>query len=114
MAHVNSFPSSKSPIDIWYSRCGAATASALAIRKGWLQAEFSQADTVLHSLRDSDDRVVLDSHYHHQLSGLFRDWIEAEPLNEAVKLVARQPALFERQASPKAQVSRSVVEEELA
>ena len=80
MAHVNSFPSSKSPVDIWYSRCGAATASALAIRKGWLQEEFSQAGTVLHSLRDSDDRAVLDSHYHHQLSGLFREGGNIPPI----------------------------------
>jgi sulfonate transport system substrate-binding protein len=72
---------SKEPlIELWYSRCGAATASAIAIRKRWLQSEFSRGGTVLHSLRDSSDRSVLDSHYHHQLSGLFREGGNIPPI----------------------------------
>ncbi|HSC88038.1 MAG TPA: hypothetical protein VLC09_12235, partial [Polyangiaceae bacterium] len=68
------------PVDIWYSRCGAATASALAIRQGWLQREFDGGSTRLHSLRDSDDQEVLNSHYHHGLSGLFREGGNIPPI----------------------------------
>jgi sulfonate transport system substrate-binding protein len=67
-------------VELWYSRCGAATASAIAIRKGWLQAEFSRGGTRLRSLRDSTDRAVLDSHYHHGLSGLFREGGNIPPI----------------------------------
>jgi ABC-type nitrate/sulfonate/bicarbonate transport system substrate-binding protein len=66
--------------ELWYSRCGAATASAIAIRKNWLQAEFNGRGTVLHSLRDSDDRAILDSHYNHALSGLFREGGNIPPI----------------------------------
>lgn len=72
--------SPSSPIEIWYSRCGAATASALAIRKQWLQAEFNGGGTVLRSLRDAEDRAIQDSHYHHQLSGLFREGGNIPPI----------------------------------
>lgn len=78
-------------IDLWYTRCGAATASALAIQNNWLQAEFSQGGTVLHSLRDSDDTDILNSHYHHKLTGLFREggnippiWAKAQGQDTAV------------------------------
>lgn len=72
---------SKEPLtELWYSRCGSATASAIAIRKRWLQSEFSRGGTVLHSLRDSSDRAILDSHYHHQLSGLFREGGNIPPI----------------------------------
>lgn len=77
--------------DLWYTRCGAATASALAIQKNWLQAEFSQGGTILHSLRDSHDRDILNSHYHHKLTGLFREggnippiWAKAQGQDTAV------------------------------
>jgi len=67
-------------VELWYSRCGAATASAIAIRQGWLQAEFSGGGTVLRSLRDSEDGAVRDAHYHHQLSGLFREGGNIPPI----------------------------------
>jgi ABC-type nitrate/sulfonate/bicarbonate transport system substrate-binding protein len=70
----------QSPTELWYSRCGAATASAIAIRKQWLQAEFNGGGTVLHSLRDSEDQAIQDSHYHHQLSGLFREGGNIPPI----------------------------------
>ena len=79
------------PIELWYTRCGAATASALAIQKNWLQAEFSQGGTVLHSLRESNDQEILNSHYHHKLTGLFREggnippiWAKAQGQDTAV------------------------------
>ncbi len=71
---------SREPVSLWYSRCGAATASALAIRKNWLQAEFSKGGTRLGSLRDSSERSVLDAHYHHGLSGLFREGGNIPPI----------------------------------
>ncbi len=66
--------------ELWYSRCGAATASALAIRKNWLQTEFAKGGTVLRSLRDSDDVELTNAHYHHQLSGLFREGGNIPPI----------------------------------
>jgi sulfonate transport system substrate-binding protein len=71
---------SAGPVEIWYTRCGAATASALAIRNKWLQAEFSRGGTVLHSLKDSDSIEIRNSHYHHQLSGLFREGGNIPPI----------------------------------
>jgi ABC-type nitrate/sulfonate/bicarbonate transport system substrate-binding protein len=68
------------PINLWYTRCGAATASALAIRKGWLQEEFAQGGTALHSLRDSESLEVRNSHYHHKQSGMFREGGNIPPL----------------------------------
>jgi len=83
--------SAKAPIELWYTRCGAATASALAIQKNWLQAEFSKGGTILHSLRDSNDQDRLNAHYHHQLTGLFREggnippiWAKSQGQNTAV------------------------------
>jgi ABC-type nitrate/sulfonate/bicarbonate transport system substrate-binding protein len=68
------------PIDLWYTRCGAATASALAIRKNWLQEEFAQGGTVLHSLRDSDSLETRNSHYHHKQTGMFREGGNIPPI----------------------------------
>ena len=72
--------SSKDDIELWYSRCGAATASAIAIRQGWLQAEFSRGGTVLQSLRESEDGTIRDAHYHHKISGLFREGGNIPPI----------------------------------
>lgn len=68
------------PVELWYSRCGSATASAIAIRKHWLQDEFAGADTVLHSLRDSEERAVQDAHYNHELTGFFREGGNIPPI----------------------------------
>jgi len=83
--------SGTAPVAIWYTRCGAATASALAIAKNWLQAEFYQGGTVLNSLKESHDLEILNAHYHHGLSGLFREggnippiWAKAQGQDTAV------------------------------
>ncbi|MFT3926956.1 MAG: ABC transporter substrate-binding protein [Myxococcales bacterium] len=68
------------PVELWYSRCGAATASAIAIRKHWLQDEFDRPGTVLRSLRDSEDNEIQDSHYHHKISGFFREGGNIPPI----------------------------------
>lgn len=70
----------QSTINLYYTRCGAATASALAIRKNWLQEEFAQAGTHLHSLRDSASLAVRNSHYHHRQSGMFREGGNIPPI----------------------------------
>lgn len=67
-------------VDLFYTRCGAATASALAIRKNWLQAEFAKPGTVLHSLRDSDSLETRNSHYHHRQTGMFREGGNIPPI----------------------------------
>ncbi len=68
------------PVELWYTRCGAATASALAIRKNWLQEEFAKPGTVLHSLRDSDSLEIRNSHFHHAQSGMFREGGNIPPI----------------------------------
>ena len=73
-------PSAASPDAIWYSRCGAATASAIAIRKRWLHDEFVRDGIELRSLRDSEEQAVLDAHYHHRLPGLFREGGNIPPI----------------------------------
>lgn len=72
--------SASAPGAIWYSRCGAATASAVAIRKKWLHEEFARDGIELRSLRDSQERAVLDAHYHHGLPGLFREGGNIPPI----------------------------------
>jgi sulfonate transport system substrate-binding protein len=80
MSEAKSSGNQNGLVELWYSRCGAATASAIAIRKNWLPAEFSKGGTVLQSLRDSDEQQVLDSHYHHGLTGLFREGGNIPPI----------------------------------
>lgn len=72
--------SSVKPVELYYTRCGSATASALAIRKNWLQEEFSKPGTLLHSLRDSDSLATRNSHYNHSQSGMFREGGNIPPL----------------------------------
>lgn len=70
----------QAPVELWYTRCGSATASALAIRQQWLQQEFAQEGTILKSLRDSESLEVRNSHYHHRQSGMFREGGNIPPL----------------------------------
>lgn len=67
-------------VKLWYTRCGAATASDLAIKKGWLQEEFAKPGTVLHSLKDSDSLAIRNSHYNHSRSGMFREGGNIPPI----------------------------------
>ncbi|WP_269533264.1 ABC transporter substrate-binding protein [Chitinimonas sp. BJYL2] len=75
-----SVSSTATPTKLWYTRCGAATASGLAIRQGWLQDAFSTPDTQLQSLRDSPELAIRNAHYHHGLSGLFREGGNIPPI----------------------------------
>lgn len=72
--------STQEPVHLWYTRCGAATASGLAIRKNFLQEEFAKPGTLLHSLKDSHSLEVRNSHYHHGQSGMFREGGNIPPI----------------------------------
>jgi len=77
---LSAHPASDEPVHLWYTRCGAATASGLAIRKNFLQEEFAKPGTLLHSLKDSDSLEVRNSHYHHGQSGMFREGGNIPPI----------------------------------
>jgi sulfonate transport system substrate-binding protein len=77
---ITDLNSAEKPVELFYTRCGAATASALAIRKGWLQQEFNQPGTVLHALRDSLSLATRNSHYNHSQSGMFREGGNIPPI----------------------------------
>lgn len=73
------------PIQLWYSHRGGATATGLAVSKGWLHAEFDAGATSLRSLEDAASRDIRLSYYHHGQTGLFREggnvpaiWARAE------------------------------------
>jgi len=72
--------SNNQPVTLWYTRCGAATASALAIRKNWLQEEFARPGTELLSLRDNESLEIRNSHYHHKQTGMFREGGNIPPI----------------------------------
>jgi len=62
-----------SPIQLWYSHRGGATATGLAVGKGWLHAEFDGGATSLRPLEDAASRDIRLSYYHHGQTGLFRE-----------------------------------------
>ncbi|MGF7151570.1 ABC-type nitrate/sulfonate/bicarbonate transport system substrate-binding protein [Sphingomonas zeicaulis] len=72
--------SSTQPVDIWYTRCGGATASTIAIQQGLLEQEFDAAEVALHSLRDSTIRSVRESHYDHSIQSMFREGGNIPPI----------------------------------
>lgn len=76
MSNVSNSP----PTRLWYTRCGSATASALAIRNNWLQQEFARPGTELLSLRESDSLEVRNAHFHHGQSGMFREGGNIPPI----------------------------------
>jgi len=66
--------------ELWFTRCGVATATALAEGKGWLQAEFENTDINLRALRGIDDTTFRDAHYTHELNGLIREGGNVPPI----------------------------------
>ncbi len=62
-----------SPIQLWYSHRGGATATGLAVRKGWLHAEFAAGATSLRALEEAASRDIRLSYYHHGQTGLIRE-----------------------------------------
>lgn len=68
------------PTDIWYTRCGSATASTIAIQEKFLQDEFSGEDTVLHALQETQDRAIRESHFDHSIPSMFREGGNIPPI----------------------------------
>jgi sulfonate transport system substrate-binding protein len=68
------------PVEIWYTRCGGATASTIAIRRGFLQEKFSDGSVRLQSLLDSNDGTVRESHFDHSIKSLFREGGNIPPI----------------------------------
>jgi ABC-type nitrate/sulfonate/bicarbonate transport system substrate-binding protein len=57
---------------LWYTRCPTPSAATVAIREGWLEAEFAQDGVAVRSLASSRDRAVHLSHYQHTQANSFR------------------------------------------
>jgi ABC-type nitrate/sulfonate/bicarbonate transport system substrate-binding protein len=57
---------------IWYSRCPAPTAASIAIRQGWLDAEFAPDGIAIRSLADAPDERLRLAPYSHDHPALFR------------------------------------------
>lgn len=68
------------PVDIWYTRCGGATASTIAIQKGLLDQEFGGSDVTLRSLQESGSQAVRESHYDHSIRAMFREGGNIPPI----------------------------------
>ncbi len=66
--------------EIWYTRCGGATASTIAIQEGFLADEFATGEVALRSLRDSSETAVRESHYDHSLKSMFREGGNIPPI----------------------------------
>jgi len=68
---------------LWYTRCPAPTAASIAIREGWLEAEFAPDGIAVRSLASSTDRTVHLSHYTHSQPNSFRFGGYVPPLMSA-------------------------------
>ncbi|WP_020656069.1 ABC transporter substrate-binding protein [Massilia niastensis] len=62
-----------SPIQLWYSHRGGATATGLAVRTGLLHAEFASGAITLRALEEAASRDIRLSYYHHGQTGLIRE-----------------------------------------
>jgi ABC-type nitrate/sulfonate/bicarbonate transport system substrate-binding protein len=60
------------PDTLWFTRCPVPTASAIAIRLGWLNDEFAADDIAVRSLRHAKELSVRESHFTHTLANSFR------------------------------------------
>lgn len=68
------------PVEIWYTRCGGATASTVAIQKNWLHEEFAEEGVSLASIRDNPGNDVRESHYDHSITAMFREGGNIPPI----------------------------------
>ena len=57
---------------LWYTRCPAPTAASVAIRQGWLEAEFAADGIAVRSISESPDEATRLAHYSHDHPALFR------------------------------------------
>jgi ABC-type nitrate/sulfonate/bicarbonate transport system substrate-binding protein len=57
---------------LWYTRCPVPTGLGIALQKGWLEESFRTQNTLVKSLRESNDRAVRESHFDHTLQNSVR------------------------------------------
>jgi ABC-type nitrate/sulfonate/bicarbonate transport system substrate-binding protein len=57
---------------LWYTRCPVPTGLGIALQKGWLEESFRSHNTVIKSLRESNDKAVRESHFDHTLQNSVR------------------------------------------
>jgi ABC-type nitrate/sulfonate/bicarbonate transport system substrate-binding protein len=57
---------------LWYTRCPVPTGLGIALQKGWLEESFRSQNTVIKSLRESNDKAVRESHFDHTLQNSVR------------------------------------------
>jgi ABC-type nitrate/sulfonate/bicarbonate transport system substrate-binding protein len=57
---------------LWYTRCPVPTGLGIALQKGWLEESFRAQNTVVKSLRESNDKAVRESHFDHTLQNSVR------------------------------------------
>jgi ABC-type nitrate/sulfonate/bicarbonate transport system substrate-binding protein len=64
---------SQSKLDtLWYTRCPVPTGLGIALQKGWLEDSFRSQNTVVKSLRESNEKSVRESHFDHTLQNSVR------------------------------------------
>lgn len=68
------------PVEIWFTRCGGATASTVAIQNNWLQEEFGAGGTRLCYLLDNENPDIRESHFDHSIKSLFREGGNIPPI----------------------------------
>lgn len=66
--------------EIWYTRCGGATASTIAIQRKFLHEEFERDGVRLSSLLDQTDPNVRESHFDHSIKSMFREGGNIPPI----------------------------------
>ena len=57
---------------LWYTRCPVPTGLGIALQKGWLEESFRANNTIVKSLRESNDKAVRESHFDHTLQNSVR------------------------------------------
>jgi len=57
---------------LWYTRCPVPTGLGIALQNGWLEESFLAQNTVVKSLRESNDKAVRESHFDHTLQNSVR------------------------------------------
>jgi ABC-type nitrate/sulfonate/bicarbonate transport system substrate-binding protein len=57
---------------LWYTRCPVPTGLGIALQKGWLEESFHTQNTLVKSLRESNDKAVRESHFDHTLQNSVR------------------------------------------
>ncbi len=65
---------------LWYTRCPVPTAFSIALRLGWFDEEFADDNISVHSLLQSSDRKVRESHFDHTLADSFRHGGNTPPI----------------------------------